>query len=237
MAALNYWLWLTTRRGIGAKGVLRLLEQFSSPEHVYYAGREQYDQIPGLSAFGRQALLDKDLSGAEAILGDCDRLGVQIMTLQDADYPERLRQIADPPAVLYLRGRRFRFDEEAAIGVVGSRNPSPYGAQVAPRLGLELASGGALLVSGIAQGIDSLTLRGALKAGSPVVSVVAGGVDVPYPYQNRFLYQDVAAVAPSSASTRRARPTRGSFFPCATASSAACPWEWWPWSAPGLAAP
>ena len=104
MAALNYWLWLTTRKGIGAKGVLRLLEQFSSPEHVYYAGQEQYDQVPGLSVFGRQALLDKDLSGAEAILGDCDRLGVQIMTLQDADYPERLRQIADPPAVLYLRG-------------------------------------------------------------------------------------------------------------------------------------
>lgn len=87
MAALNYWLWLTTRKGIGAKGVLRLLEQFSSPEHVYYAGQEQYDQVPGLSVFGRQALLDKDLSGAETILGDCDRLGVQIMTLQDADYP------------------------------------------------------------------------------------------------------------------------------------------------------
>lgn len=213
MAALNYWLWLTTRRGIGAKGVLRLLEQFSSPEHVYYAGREQYDQIPGLSAFGRQALLDKDLSGAEAILGDCDRLGVQIMTLQDADYPERLRQIADPPAVLYLRGRRFRFDEEAAIGVVGSRNPSPYGAQVAPRLGLELAAGGALLVSGIAQGIDSLTLRGALKAGSPVVSVVAGGVDVPYPYRNRFLYQDVAAVGALISEHPPGTPHKGEFFP------------------------
>ena len=213
MAALNYWLWLTTRKGIGAKGVLRLLEQFSSPEHVYYAGQEQYDQIPGLSASGRQALLDKDLSGAEAILGDCDRLGVQIMTLQDADYPERLRQIADPPAVLYLRGRRFRFDEEAAIGVVGSRDPSPYGAQVAPRLGLELASGGALLVSGIAQGIDSLALRGALKGGGPVVSVVAGGVDVPYPYRNRFLYQDVAAVGALISEHPPGTPHKGEFFP------------------------
>lgn len=213
MAALNYWLWLTTRKGIGTKGVLRLLEQFSSPEHVYYAGQEQYDQIPGLSASGRQALLDKDLSGAEAILGDCDRLGVQIMTLQDADYPERLRQIADPPAVLYLRGRRFRFDEEAAIGVVGSRDPSPYGAQVAPRLGLELASGGALLVSGIAQGIDSLALRGALKGGGPVVSVVAGGVDVPYPYRNRFLYQDVAAVGALISEHPPGTPHKGEFFP------------------------
>ena len=131
---------------------------------------------------------------SEAILGRCDRLGVQIMTIQDADYPERLRQLSDPPAVLYILGRRIRFDEEAAIGVVGSRKPSAYGQQVAPRLGLELARCGALLVSGIAQGIDSLALRGALKGGGSVVSVLAGGVDVPYPKENRFLYQDVAAV-------------------------------------------
>lgn len=131
---------------------------------------------------------------SEAILGRCDRLGVQIMTIQDADYPERLRQISDPPAVLYILGHRIRFDEEAAIGVVGARKPSAYGQQVAPKLGLELARCGALLVSGIAQGIDSLTLRGALKGGGRVVSVLAGGVDVPYPQENRFLYQDVAAV-------------------------------------------
>ena len=102
------------------------------------------------------------------------------------DYPGRLREIAAPPAVLYIRGRVFRFDEEAAIGVVGSRDPSPYGERVAAQLGLELARGGALLVSGIAQGIDSTALKGALKGGGPVVSVLAGGVDVPTPARTAF---------------------------------------------------
>ena len=162
MAALNYWLWLTTRKGVGQRGVLRVLEYFGTPERVYFAQQEDLEMIPGLAPQAIRGLLDKNMEESKAILGRCDRLGVQIMTIQDADYPERLRQLSDPPAVLYILGRRIRFDEEAAIGVVGSRKPSAYGQQVAPRLGLELARCGALLVSGIAQGIDSLALRGAL---------------------------------------------------------------------------
>lgn len=194
MAALNYWLWLTTRKGVGRRSMLRVLEYFGTPERVYFAQGEDLEVVPGLTAQAVRGLLDKSMAESENILERCDRLGVQIMTIQDADYPERLRQIDDPPVVLYILGHRIRFDEEAAIGVVGSRKPSAYGQQVAPRLGLELARSGALLVSGIAQGIDSLALRGALKGGGRVVSVLAGGVDVPYPRENRFLYQDVAAV-------------------------------------------
>ena len=194
MAAVNYWLWLTTRKGIGARGVLRLLEYFGTPERVYFALQDDLEPVPGLPPQGVRSLLDKSMEESDAILGRCDQLGVHIMTIQDADYPERLRQLDDPPVVLYILGHRIRFDEEAAFGVVGARNPSAYGQEVAPMLGLELARHGALLVSGIAQGIDSLALRGALKGGGRVVSVLAGGVDVPYPLQNRYLYQDVAAV-------------------------------------------
>ena len=141
----------------------------------------------------RRDLEDKSLDRAERILGDCERLGLRIMTFQDADYPQRLRALADPPAVLYIRGRTFHFDEEAAIGVVGARSPSTYGEKWAERFGLELASGGALVVSGIAEGVDCCAIKGALKAGGPVVSVLAGGIDVPYPAKHRYLYEDVAA--------------------------------------------
>lgn len=213
MAALNYWLWLTTRKGVGQRGVLRGLEYFGTPERVYFAQREDLEMIPDLAPQAIRGLLDKNMEESEAILGRCDRLGVQIMTIQDADYPERLRQLSDPPAVLYILGRRIRFDEEAAIGVVGSRKPSAYGQQVAPRLGLELARCGALLVSGIAQGIDSLALRGALKGGGSVVSVLAGGVDVPYPKENRFLYQDVAAVGALISEYPPGTPHRAEQFP------------------------
>ena len=193
MASLKYWLWLTGLKGLGAPAALRLLDWFVTPERVYYADPEEYDLVEGLSAFQRKALLDKSMDRAEGVLADCQYLGLRIMTIQDGDYPDRLRQIPDPPVVLYLRGKAVDFDEEAAIAVVGAREPSEYGRKMAARLGLELARGGALLVSGIARGLDSEAIRGALKGGGQVVSVLAGGLDTGYPYTSRFLVEDIAA--------------------------------------------
>ena len=193
MATLKYWLWLTTRRNLPVGGAHWLVEHFGTPEAVYFADPEEYALLAGDRPQLRESLMDKSLEGADLILGDCDRLGLRILTLSDADYPDRLKNIPDPPGVLYLKGRLFAFDEEIAIGVVGSRKPSEYGRRMAGKLGLELARHGALVVSGIAAGLDTEALRGALKGGGAVVSVLGGGVDVPYPYENRFLYQDVAA--------------------------------------------
>lgn len=192
MAELKYWLWLTTRTGMDSTRALMLLDHFVTPERVYYADREEYDLLP-LSQRQRRGLEDKSLDIPQRILADCDRLGVDIMTFQDAAYPQRLRQLADPPAVLYWKGKKFRFDEEAAIAVVGAREPSRYGEMAAEKFGLELAKGGALVVSGIARGLDAWAIRGALKGGGPVVSLLAGGVDRITPKENRFLAQDVAA--------------------------------------------
>lgn len=192
MAELKYWLWLTSRKGMDSVRALKLLERFVTPEQVYYADEGDVAEL-GLSPNLERSLADKSMDAPEAILGECDRLDVRVMTIQDADYPMRLRQIADPPAVLYLKGRRLHFDEEAAIAVVGAREPTAYGRRWAEQFGMELAGGGALVVSGIAQGLDACAVRGALKGGGPVACVLAGGVNVPYPVQNRFLYDDVAA--------------------------------------------
>ena len=210
---LKDWIWLTTRKGLGSRGVMQVLEFFGTPERAFYADPEQYDQISGLSALARSSLRDKGQEGTDRILGDCDRLGVRIMTLNDGNYPERLREIADPPAVLYIRGGLFRFDQEAVIGIVGAREPSPYGEKVAAQLGLDLARNGVLLVSGIAQGIDSIALKGALQGGGRVVSVLGGGVDVPYPWQNRYLYEDVAAAGALISEYPPGTPPIGEHFP------------------------
>lgn len=193
MAGLKYWLWLSTRKGLGALGALRLLDRFQGPEQVYFARPEEYDLVDGLSRQGRLELKDKSMDEVQKILADCEQLGVRILTLQDAHYPERLRQLPDAPIVLYSKGRLPVFDEEVAIGVVGTRTPSLYGLEMASKLGYELARGGALVVSGIARGLDTAALKGAMKAGGKVISVLGGGIDVYYPRENRWLYEDVAA--------------------------------------------
>lgn len=212
MAELKYWLWLTTRRGLGPAGALTVIDHFITPERAYYGEREDYEALP-LPPFAKQSLLDKSLDEPNRILGDCDRLGVRLMTFQDADYPQRLRQIGVPPAVLYIRGRAFRFDEEAAIGVVGMRKCSQASQVRAERFGLELAASGALVVSGLAEGIDCHAVRGALKGGGPAVSVLAGGVDVPFPRENRYLLEDVAAAGAVLSEYPPGTAHKGGHFP------------------------
>lgn len=192
MTELKYWLWLTSRPGMTPGKVWMLLDHFVTPERIYYADQEEYNLV-SLTERQRRGLEDKGMDRPQTILADCERLGVDIMTLQDAAYPQRLRQLADPPAVLYWKGKKFLFDEEPAIAVVGTRRPSQYGERMAEKFGLELSRGGALVVSGIAEGLDTCAIRGALKGGGAVVSLLAGGVDrIAGP--SRFLAQDVAAV-------------------------------------------
>lgn len=210
MSSLKYWLWLATRKGVGVQGMHAVLGHFGTPERAFFADPEEYELLP--SGLGR-ALQDRSMAEADRVLADCDRLGIRIMTLQDADYPERLRQLDDAPCVLYLKGRLPDFDEEAAVGVVGTREATEYGKTVAKRLGLELARGGAVVVSGIAAGIDSCAVRGALQAGGAVVCVLGGGIDVPYPWENRFLYQDVAASGLLISEYPPGTENRGSHFP------------------------
>lgn len=192
MANLKYFLWLATRKGFSAGELWELLSRFSSPEALYFAERAEYELL-GISGARRESLADKELQGAENILADCDRLGIHIMTIQDADYPELLGRIDDPPVVLYWRGKALHVDDRLTVGVVGTRKCTPYGESLAGRLGLELARRGVTLVSGMAEGIDTAGIKGALQGGGTVISVLGGGIDVIYPRQNRWLYEDVAA--------------------------------------------
>lgn len=212
MATLKYWLWLTTRSGMQPVDALRILDHFGTPEKAYFADPAEYALVEKLSRQAAASLRDKSLNEANRILGDCDRLGIHILTIQDAEYPERLKNLYDPPSVLYVKGKSFRFDEEIAIGVVGARDPTPYGVEMAGRMGLELAQYGALVISGMAEGLDAAAVRGALKGGGNVVSVLGNGVDVRYPSINRYLYEDVAAVgALMSEYPPGTGPTKASF--------------------------
>ena len=193
MSALKYWLWLTELPGLKNQTRLALLRHFPTPEDVYYADPEEVLLTEGITREQAKLLEDKDCSGADRILADCQRLDLDILTIQDAGYPNRLRNIYDPPCLLYVRGRLPAFDDEAAIAVVGTRSCTPYGISSAEKLGYGLAAGGAVVVSGLARGVDSAALRGALRAGGTVTAVLGNGLDVIYPPENQYLYEDVAA--------------------------------------------
>lgn len=190
---LKYWLWLTNLRGLSNQTRLALLRHFGTPEDIYYADEDEILLTEGITRQQAALLADHDLTAANRILADCQRLNISILTLQDAAYPSRLKNIYDPPCLLYYKGRMPAFDEEAAIAVVGTRDCSPYGVACAEKLSYGLASGGALIVTGLAAGVDSAAARGALRAGGIVAGVVGNGLDVAYPYENRYLYEDVAA--------------------------------------------
>ena len=193
MSALKYWLWLTELRGLSNQARLALLRHFGTPEDVFYADAGEILLTEGITREQAAALEDKDCSAADRILADCQQLGLRLLTIQDAEYPNRLRNIYDPPCLLYVRGRLPAFDDEAVVAVVGTRDCTPYGISCGEKLGYGLAAGGAVVVSGLARGIDSAALRGALRAGGVTAGVLGCGLDVVYPPENRYLYEDVAA--------------------------------------------
>lgn len=189
---LKYWLWLACKSGLSCRSILALLRHFASPEDIFFAQEQDYREVDGLHSGDYARLADKDLTRSEQVLADCNKKSIRILTLQDAAYPRRLRNIADPPAVLYYTGTLPQFDAEPAITVVGSRKASAYGLLMAKRIGYQIAACGGLVISGGARGIDTIALQGAISTGKPTVVVLGCGIDVTYPRENAHLFADVA---------------------------------------------
>ena len=181
-----YWIWFAQLRGISYFTKLQLLEHFHDPEELYLADEKT------LSGFPKEvvdALQNKDLTESWQIHRQCIQKGISILTIGDTAYPERLRNIEDPPMVLYCKGQLPDWLAQPVIGVVGTRKASSYGLQTAHLLASQIAACGGLVVSGVASGIDALSMEGALDAGKPAIGVLAGGVDVVYPAKNRALFR------------------------------------------------
>ena len=193
MSSRLSYVWLATRRGVSAGAAAGLLRAFGSPEAVFAADRAALTtarECP-LRKVQVDALCDKSTDEAEHIVAQCAKDGIQIITLGDSAYPDRLRAIENPPVVLYVRGKWPDFDVTPGIAVVGTREATPYGLQTAEHIGSALGKAGFITVSGMALGNDGAAHRGALRAGGLTVAVLAGGVDVCYPPQHRSLMGDI----------------------------------------------
>lgn len=185
---LVHWIWLTRLEGISLRQKVQLLQRFSDAEELYFT-----EEAEDLSTEILSALRNKDLADAEKILRICARKNISILTYADDAYPRRLRNIPDPPVILYYRGTLPDWESQPVICVVGTRKATPYGISAAKKLSREIAACGGLVVSGCAKGIDSSAMYGAMEAGANTVGVLGNGVDVVYPRSSRELYEQVVS--------------------------------------------
>ena len=191
MSSLKYWLWLALRNGIGLVRARVLLNHFGSAENIYNAMDRDYLDIEGIKLTDITELMKKDLDASNKIISSCADIGCRTITFQDADYPDRLRNIYDPPLILYVKGNMPHVDDEPVVGIVGTRNCTPYGLITTENIGKRLSEHGIIVATGLARGIDTAALRGALKGGSQVIGVIGSGLDYIYPLENRSLYEEV----------------------------------------------
>ena len=181
-----YWIWFAQLKGLSLWQKQQLLETFHDPEELYHAEECRLRELPKEVV---SALEAKDLQEARQILYRCNQRSIGLLAYGDAAYPRRLRSIEDPPVLLYFRGKLPDWQAQPIIGVVGTRKASAYGLQTAHLLASQIAACGGLVVSGMATGVDTMSMEGALDAGKATVGVLGGGVDVIYPSSNRALYR------------------------------------------------
>lgn len=191
MSSLVYWIWLAEKH-LSAKLRRSLFERFGDPKGIFFAEKSELSAL-GITGDALDLLLDKSLAEAERIAYRCEDEDISILTYQDAAYPERLRNISDPPCVLYVKGRLPAVDSEPVIAVVGTRKCSPYGAKLARDMGYEIAAKGGMVCTGLAEGVDSRAAEGALMGGGRVIGVLGTAIDEVFPRFNTRLFADVAA--------------------------------------------
>lgn len=187
---LIHWIWLATRPDVSDRQKLAVLDAFGDPEDVFYGDNARFANVEGMTQAAAEALMDKNLTQAQEILDDCVEKDIHICTFHDAAYPVRLKNIVDPPVVLYYKGNLTGLDNSPVIGVVGTRKASLYGLSTSKKMGYQIAKCGGILVSGLAEGNDGSAMEGALTAGGKVIGVLGCGVDVVYPAMHRSLYRD-----------------------------------------------
>jgi len=187
------WIALNMIRGIGPRTANQLLKRFGSPAQIFAASRQALETA-GLGPETIQELHDSEiLAKAVAEIERIEELGIDLVTIEDDEYPPLLREIHDPPIALYLRGNLREASSRPCIAVVGSRRSSTYGINAAISISRELAEQGLTIVSGMARGIDAAAHRGALEGGGMTIAVVGTGLESTYPKEHKKLEEEIVA--------------------------------------------
>lgn len=186
------WMALTLTPGLGPTRIWKAMARLGAAERVFEASLTELEGT-GMPAKSAQFVFEgKAREAAESEIKRVAEAGGVVLTPEDAGYPERLREIYDPPTVLWIRGS-VELLARPGIAVVGTRQPSPYGAGMAELLSRDLANRRLTILSGMARGVDTAAHKGALDAGGKTVAVWGTGIDVIYPKENKKLAESIVA--------------------------------------------
>lgn len=187
MSDIVYWIWLSLALSPASRSFKNLLSVYKAPQNIF--GADEIMAVEGLSAKEKERLSIKDLSYAEEICEFCFRNDVRILSYHDESYPRLLKNISDPPVVLYLRGTLPDWNMRPCISVIGTRTMSYYGGEVTFDISYDLAKMGCITVSGMALGVDGVCAASTLQAGGTTVAVLGSGIDVIYPAEHEYLHE------------------------------------------------
>jgi DNA processing protein len=189
----TYWLALALTQGLGPTRIKKLIEHFGTAERVFQASLTELEAM-GMRAVSAQSIATgKSLELAQQECGKAVEARARIISLSDPEYPARLKEIYDPPVVLFVKGS-VEVLAHPGIAMVGTRHPTPYGSGMAERLSTDLASRGLVIISGLARGVDTASHRGAVATKGKTVAVLGTGIDVMYPRENSRLAEQIVAL-------------------------------------------
>ncbi|NTU72992.1 DNA-protecting protein DprA [Candidatus Roizmanbacteria bacterium] len=192
MNTTEYYLAFSHFLGIGPMRFKDLLTQYHTLAVAYAAPLSELEEVIGVGIAAKFQKFRNSFSPREK-LRELYKKNIQVITREDPLFPPQLLEIPDPPICLYVKGdmTKFNFESDFFMGIVGTRMPTSYGAQLTSRFSRELVENGAVIVSGMAMGVDAIAHMKALDAGGCTIAFLGCGVDVVYPLQNRSLYERI----------------------------------------------
>ena len=209
--------WIALAEILGARSALLkpLLKAFGTPEAIFEADEPRLREVlPDVGAGTLKAILGKRTAeSARAIALWCHQNAVRILPFDHAEYPAVLRELDEPPALLYCRGRLPDLSARASVGVVGPRRTDAYGESVTYKISFELAAAGAVIVSGLAEGVDGVATAAALLAGGTPIAVLGCGIDVTYPRHHTRLLRECVEHGAVITEYAPGTPPNGHHFP------------------------
>ena len=191
MEDLKYWIWLSRIEKLGSVKTQKLLEKYYHPKEIWKCKKEDLLKVDGIGEkMAEEILNSKYRENLEKIEDVMKREEIELISLQDKNYPKNLKQIYDKPISLYVKGNKEILNE-FSLAMIGCRENSTYGKQVAHAIAKGLAKHKTTTISGLARGIDSISHKATLQAGGKTIAVIGSGLDIIYPYENNNLAKEI----------------------------------------------